>query len=197
MTLLAPGRHDVVEQLGALRELEQAGWPEPDLWVCAVRRRDGRRVVFGRPGTPEVPIHLAVAASCAVPGYFAPVRIGGRSYIDGGVHSPTNAAVLRGAGLDVVVVISPMSGPAGWRPDIHAAGRRHSARLLAREVEALQAEGVRTVVFAPGSDEQQVMGNDMLSRERLPEIIQQAFLAAGAHAAEPEVAELIRRAAGR
>ena len=197
MTLLAPGRHDVEEQLAALRELEGVGWPEPDLWVCAVRRRDGRRVVFGRPGSPEVPIHQAVAASCAVPGYFAPVRIGGRSYIDGGVHSPTNAAVLRGAGLGVVVIISPMSGPAGWRPDIHAAGRRHSARLLAREVRALEAEGVRTVVFAPGPDEQEVMGNDMLSRERLPEIIQQAFLAAGAHAAEPEVADLIRLAADR
>ena len=196
MTLLAPGRHDVVEQLGALREVERSGWPEPDLWICAVRRRDGRRVVFGRTGSPEAPIHLAVAASCAVPGYFAPVRIGGRSYIDGGVHSPTNAAVLRGAGLDVVVVISPMSGPAGWRPDIHAAGRRHAARLLAREVRALEAEGVRTVVFAPGPEEQAVMGNDMLSRERLPEIIQQAFLAAGAHAAKSDVAALIRRAAG-
>jgi NTE family protein len=37
----------------------------------------------------------------------------------------------------------------------------------------------------------------MLSRDRLPEIIQQAFLAAGAHAAEPEVADLIRLAADR
>ena len=68
------------------------------LWICAVRRRDGRRVVFGRPGPPPAPIHLAIAASCAVPGYFAPVRIGERSYVDGGVHSPTNAAILRGAG---------------------------------------------------------------------------------------------------
>jgi NTE family protein len=197
MTLLAPGRHDIIEQLAALREVEQAEWPQPDLWICAVRRRDGRRVVFGRPGSPEAPIHLAVAASCAVPGYFAPVQIGGRSYIDGGVHSPTNAAVLRGAGLDLVVVVSPMSGPAGWRPDIHAAGRRHSARLLGREVRALEAEGVRTVVFAPGAAEQQVMGNDMLSRKRLNEVIQQSFLAAGAHAARPEVSALIRQAAGR
>ena len=196
MTLLAPGRHDIVEQLGALRELEQADWPDRDLWICAVRRRDGRRVVFGRPESPVAPIHLAVAASCAVPGYFAPVEIGGRSYIDGGVHSPTNAAVLRGAGLDLVVVVSPMSGPAGWRPDIHAAGRRHAARLLAREIKALEAEGVRTVVFAPGADEQEVMGKDMLSRDRLSEVIQQAFLAAGAQAAEPDVADLIRRAAG-
>lgn len=197
MTLLAPGRHDVVEQLAALRELERDDWPEPDLWICAVRRRDGRRVVFGRPGSPPAPIHLAVAASCAVPGYFAPVRIGARSYIDGGVHSPTNAAILRGAGLDVVVVVSPMSGPAGWRPDIHAATRRHAGRLLEREVRALEAEGVQTVVFAPGAREQEVMGNDMLSRDRLNEVISAAFLAAGAHAARPEVAAVIRQASGR
>jgi NTE family protein len=197
MTLLAPGEHDVVEQLAALREVEGADWPEPDLWICAVRRRDGRRVVFGRPGSPPAPIHLAVAASCAVPGYFAPVRIGARAYIDGGVHSPTNAAILRGAGLDLVIVVSPMSGPAGWWPDFHSAARRHAARLLHREVRALEAEGIRTVVFAPGPAEQQVMGNDMMSRSRLHEVIQQGFLEAGAHAARPEVAELIRRAGKR
>lgn len=198
MTLLAPGQHDIVEQLAALRELEEQapGWPAAPLWITAVRRRDGRRVVFGRPGTPEAPLHLAVAASCAVPGYFAPVRIGGRGYVDGGVHSPTNAAVLRGLGLDVVIVVSPMSGSAGWRPDLYAAARRHATRLLRREVRALQAEGIRTVVFAPGVREQQVMGNDMMSRARLNEVIQESFLAAGRRAAEPEVAELVRLAAG-
>ncbi|MET0765330.1 MAG: patatin-like phospholipase family protein [Blastococcus sp.] len=197
MTLLAPGQHDIVEQLQALRELEKAEWPAPDLWVCAVRRRDGRRVVFGRPGSPPAPIHLAVAASCAVPGYFAPVMIGGRSYIDGGVHSPTNAAILRGAGLDLVIVISPMSGSTGWRPDIYTAARRHATRLLHREVRALEGAGIRTVVFAPGAAEQEAMGNDMLSRDRLNEVIQSSFIDAGAHAATPRAAELIRLAAGR
>ncbi|MGR7027064.1 patatin-like phospholipase family protein [Geodermatophilus sp. URMC 62] len=198
MTLLAPGQHDIVEQLAALRELEEQapGWPAAPLWITAVRRRDGRRVVFGRPGTPEAPLHLAVAASCAVPGYFAPVRIGGRGYVDGGVHSPTNAAVLRGLGLDVVIVVSPMSGSAGWRPDLYAAARRHATRLLHREVRALQADGIRTVVFAPGAREQQVMGNDMMSRAHLNEVIQESFLAAGRRAAEPEVADLVRLAAG-
>jgi NTE family protein len=195
MALLAPGRHDIVEQLAALRELEQPEWPQPPLWICAVRRRDGRRVVFGRPGSPPAPIHLAVAASCAVPGYFAPVQIGGHSYVDGGVHSPTNAAVLRGLGLDLVIVISPMSGSAGWRPDFYAAARRHSTRLLQREVRALAAEGVQTVVFAPGVREQQVMGNDMMDRGRLNEVIQESFLAAGRRAATPSVVGLVRRAA--
>jgi NTE family protein len=197
MALVAPGRHDIAEQLAALRELEGPGWPDPDLWICAVRRCDGRRVVFGRPGTPEVPLHQAVAASCAVPGYFAPVQVGGHSYVDGGVHSPTNAAVLRGRGLDLVIVVSPMSGPPGWIPDLYAASRRHSARLLRQEVRALQHAGVRTVVFAPGVAEQRAMGDDMMSRHNLNGIIQQSFLAAGAYAAAPEVAHLIGAAVDR
>jgi NTE family protein len=192
MALIAPGRHDIAEQLAALRELEGPGWPDPDLWICAVRRRDGRRVVFGRPGAPEVPVHLAVAASCAVPGYFAPVEIRGSQYVDGGVHSPTNAAVLRGRGLDLVIVVSPMSGPAGWMPNVYAASRRHAARLLGHEVRALRRAGVRTVVFAPGAAEQRAMGNDMMSRRDLNGVIQQSFLAAGAYAATPEVAGSIR-----
>jgi NTE family protein len=146
----------------------------------------------GFTGGPDPPRDRGVRA---VPGYFAPVQIGRHSYVDGGVHSPTNAAVLRGQGLDTVVVIAPMSGPAGWRPGIFPAARRYAERLLQREVRALQAEGIRTVVFSPGPGEQQVMGTDMMSRRRLDEVIQQSFLTAGAYAATPEVADLIRRAA--
>jgi NTE family protein len=69
--------------------------------------------------------------------------------------------------------------------------------VLSREVRALEAEGIRTVVFAPGAEEQQVMGDDMMSRDRLHEIIQQSFFGAGAHAATPAVSDLLRRAAGR
>jgi NTE family protein len=195
MALVASGRHDIVEQLAALRDLERPGWPEPALWICAVHRYDGRRVVFGRPGTAPVPIHLAVAASCAVPGYFAPVRIDRHTYVDGGVHSPTNAAVLRSYGLDLAVIVSPMSGPVGSPLNVYAASRRHSARLLRREQRALEAAGVRTVVFSPGPAEQEVMGDDMMSRRRLDQVIQQSFLAAGAYAARPGVAEHIRTAA--
>ena len=40
------------------------------------------------------------------------------------------------------------------------------------------------------------MGTDMMSRERLDEVIQQSFLTAGAYAATSEVAALLRAAAG-
>jgi NTE family protein len=88
-----------------------------------------------------------------------------------------------------------MSGPAGWLPDVYAASRRHAARLLKHEVRALQRAGTRTVVFAPGVAEQRAMGNDMMSRHDLGGVIQQSFLTAGAYAATPEVAGLLRAAA--
>ena len=72
-------------------------WPE-GLRICTVRRSDGARVVFGRPGAPPARLAAAVLASCAIPGYFQPVDIGGTEYVDGGVHSATNADVLRSEG---------------------------------------------------------------------------------------------------
>jgi NTE family protein len=84
-------------------------WPTAELWICAVRQADGRRVVFGRNGA-EPPVPTAVAASCAIPGFFQPVTIDGVAHIDGGVHSPTNADVLLEADpFDLVLVSSPMS----------------------------------------------------------------------------------------
>jgi NTE family protein len=190
LSLLAPGRLDILEQLAALREVERRAWPERDLWVCAVRRRDGRRVVFGRPGSPAVPLHLAIAASCAVPGYFAPVPIGGDAYLDGGAHSPTNAAILRARSLDLVIVISPMSGPSPRLPTNLTGGVRwHATRMVRREVAALRAAGTPVVVFRPGPDENEAMGNDFMSRERVNTIVQRAFVAAGAYAARSDVGQ--------
>src|SRR3954452_4205179 len=76
LALLAPGRHDIVGQVAALQELAGAAWADRGLWLCAVRHVEGRRVVFGRPGSPPAALHLAVAASYAVPGYFTPIEIG-------------------------------------------------------------------------------------------------------------------------
>ena len=199
LALLAPGRESVEERLAALRRLERSAWPARPLWICAVRRRDGRRIVFGRAGSPSAPIHKAVAASCAVPGYFAPVQIGQHTYVDGGAHSPTNAAILRGCDLDLVIIISPMSGPPGRRPDFYAASRRHSARLLRREVAALRAAGTQTLVFSPGPTEQKVMGDDVMSAARLDEVLRETLVATPSRAAAPDARHLLNVAveAGR
>ena len=168
--MLAPGHNDIVAQLAGLMEIDTVPWPEQPLWIATVRRRDGRRVVFGRPGSPDAPLHLAVSASCAIPGFFQPVLIGDHTYVDGGAHSPTNAALLRGQGLDLVVVVSPMSGPPG-RPSFYAASRRHAARRLQREIAALERVGTRTVVFEPTEREQRVMGDDLMSGRKVKAVI--------------------------
>ena len=191
LALLAPGRLDIAEQLAMLREVEGHGWPERDLWICAVRRRDGMRVVFGRPGSPEAPLHLAIAASCAVPGYFTPVRIHDHKYVDGGAHSPTNAAILRGRGLDLVIVVSPMSGPAHLPTDLYSVTRGHAARVARREARALRDSGTAVITFRPGRAELAAMGNDFMARDRVGRIVQESFLGAGAYAARPEVRELL------
>ena len=85
---VAPGRRSL-ERLG--RELEQVGasW-DGRLSVAAVEVESGRRVMFGSPGAPPASVADAVQASCAIPGVFRPVVVDGRSYVDGGVWSPTN-----------------------------------------------------------------------------------------------------------
>jgi NTE family protein len=188
MALLAPGAVDIRDQLTALRRVEDQDWPQDPLWICSVRRRDGRRAVFGRPGTPEVPLHLAVASSCAVPAYFAPVQIGGQLFVDGGAHSPTNAATLRPCGLDLVIIVSPMSGPSGGpTKDLYEASRWHATRLVRREAAALRATGTDVVVFRPGPEEQEAMGDDLMSSDTVVDVVQQSFLGAGAHAAQAHV----------
>jgi NTE family protein len=187
LTLLAPGETDVSQFLEPLRALEPSGWNDGDLWICAVRRRDGRRVVFGRPGSPEAPMHLAVSASCAVPGYFAPVMINGVAYVDGGVHSPTNAAVLSRQGLDLVVIVSPLSGAHGLPGDVAGVVRRHAGFRLGLELRALRAAGVEVVLFEPDPAVLAVMGNEWMSWERVDDITRAAFASASSKARKPEV----------
>ena len=70
----------------------------------------GRRVTFGRdPAHDDRRRPTRSRPRARSPAFFAPVVINGVRYVDGGVHSPTNADLLAGLGLDLVVVSSPMS----------------------------------------------------------------------------------------
>jgi NTE family protein len=80
-------------------------WPETPLHIVAVDAASGEpRVLTADDGVPLVD---AVAASCAVPGIWPPVTIGGRRYIDGGVR--TSANIDLASGHDVVVVLEPVA----------------------------------------------------------------------------------------
>ena len=64
---------------------------------------------FGRIGSPPAELADAVAAACAIPGFYHPVKIGGRRYIDGGINSVSNLDLLADQALDLVICLNPMS----------------------------------------------------------------------------------------
>ncbi|MGI8794155.1 MAG: patatin-like phospholipase family protein, partial [Acidimicrobiales bacterium] len=141
-------------------------WPENPLLLCAVDIANGRRVVFGAE-EPRPPLGRAVAASCAIPGFFEPVTIGERRYVDGGAHSPTNADILRDHDLDFVLVSSPMS-IAGRTPRLAADEpmRRWARTLLATKVLALRRRKLPVLTFQPTPDDASVMGLNAMDPNR-------------------------------
>lgn len=165
---LTPGVMPTTGWSESLHGLTGDIWPDPPLWIPALRRRDARRVVFGRDDrTPSVA--AAVAASSAVPGYCAAAVIGGDEYIDGAAYSPTNADLLRSwpEPLDLAIVSSPMSAAAATRSPERAL---HSLRV-AIEVRALRRAGIPTVVVAPDAATLEVMGPSSRDRSRRPAVV--------------------------
>jgi len=148
-------------------------WPAMPLWLCAVRQRDGRLVVFGRDVRP--PVADAVAASCAIPGFFRPVEIDGETYIDGGAHSPTNADVAAGRDLDLVVVSSPMSvAGRALRLTADQPVRRWSRALLDAEALRLRRRRIAVAAFQPTAEDAAVMGLNAMDPDRRAAIARQA-----------------------
>lgn len=188
MTMSPAGFFDISQVAEALSPHLGDRWPD-GLWVCAARRSDGVRTVFGRPGAPEVRLGPAVAASCAIPSYFSPVEIDGVEYFDGGVHSPTNADVLCDADLDVVVVSSPMSVAHGRTVGPDAAFRWAAHRRLEREVRRLQAAGTAVVRIEPSRRVRDAMGMNAMAVDRSADIALEAMDCTGNYLASSKVAE--------
>jgi len=72
----------------------------------------GQEMVFGKGNTG-----MAVRASCSIPGIFQPVRIGDRTYVDGGVVSPVAVDAARRLGADVVIAVDISRGVSGVLPE--------------------------------------------------------------------------------
>jgi NTE family protein len=186
--LMPPGRLPIRPNVRFFDDYSGERWPERELWLTTVRRRDLRRIVFGR-GDLRARLGAAVAASCAVPGWFAPVEIGGERHVDGGVRSPTNADVLRHEELDVVVIVSAMSADArpGWHEGTAGAMRRYAHDKLMAERRALERAGIATVAFAPTADVLRWQGANLLEAANTVDIVREAFLATGEQLARTAV----------
>jgi predicted acylesterase/phospholipase RssA len=129
------------------------------LLVPAIDLDRAERVVFGREPLADVPISDAIAASCAIPGFFEPYTIGGRDYVDGGVGFSGHADLAAEAGADVVVVVNPLvpnlSDAAeaarmrgrGVYTIMEQAGRIYSQNLLHQGLSMVAVRHPRTAFF--------------------------------------------------
>jgi NTE family protein len=161
-------------------------WPAGGrLRAVAADYRTGRRVPFGRDDAPPAPLSKAVAASCAIPGIYRPVRIDGRSYVDGGICSASNLDLLGDTDVDLAICLNPMSslglppgGSTGER--LTRAMRTQMGRRLGHEARKLRATGKEVVLLQPEPEEAALMGANALSGRHRIAIADRARASVGA-----------------
>ena len=174
VTLLPRGQVDISKRARGLDEHIGDSWPD-GLRICrgpADRRRPRRLRPRGRTRARLAP---AVLASCAIPGYFRPVTIEDTEYVDGGVHSATNADVLRSDHLDLVVIVSSMSAAHGSANGADGLLRRTVHRRLEREIARLEAAGTTVVGLEPGAGSRRAMGLRAMAEDRSSRVIEAAY----------------------
>lgn len=193
-SLLRPGQLPATAVLSGFlpegtRSLERVGhlieavtpmgeWSEhPGVWVVAMDYETGKRVVFGRPGAPVAPLADAVMASCAIPGWFAPVHIGGRTYVDGGAISATSVDVLAHAGLDEVFVVAPMVSfemdrPRSITARLERRWREQVTSTCRKEAALLRAAGTHVTVLGPGPEDLAAIGANLMDASRRRHVLE-------------------------
>jgi NTE family protein len=166
----------------------------PNYWAVACDYATGKRVPFGRLDAPRAEIADAVAASCAIPGFFRPVRIGRRRYVDGGVCSASNLDLLAGRGLDLIVCLNPLSsrdesGPGG---PLGRTARRANGRRLGHEAKKVRALGTELALIQPGAEDHEAMGGNLMSAARRQRVIETAQRTVAAQLRTPELRRQLR-----
>jgi len=135
------------------------------LRIVAVDRANGRRVVFGEPSSPDATVGQAVEASCAVPGIFRPITIGARTYVDGGVWSPTNLDLVPDPRGAKVLCLTPTGGIGAVR-SMTFPWRAVSRSATTIELAVLKRRGADVRVIAPDRASARAMGEDLMNPRR-------------------------------
>lgn len=190
------------EEIGRLvRALVPSGWSShPNLWLVALDYSGGHRVVFGREGSPRAHLDEAVQASCAIPGLYRPMRIGGRLYVDGGVWSPSNLDLLsdESTDLDLVIALNPMSSLQPGLPTtiverIERRVRSASGRRLGREARRLRERGTEVLMIQPESEDLEAMGINLMDPNRRLQVLETAIETTTRRLRQPDALQALSR----
>ncbi|MEW2414590.1 patatin-like phospholipase family protein [Streptomyces sp. NPDC046866] len=143
-------------------------WPERRLVVTAVDALTGELTAFDKDSGASV--LDAVSASCAVPGVWPPVTVGGRRFIDGGIRSATNADLA--AGYSRVVIVAPITLGSALVPS------------PAAQAAKLREAGARVLLITPSAQARKAFGRNVLDPARRDPAARAGLAQAAQHAAE-------------
>ena len=151
-----------------------------ETWIMAVDYESGRRIAFGRAGAPAASLPDAVVASCSIPGWYEPMVIDGRRYIDGGVRSSTSLDLLSKVALDEVYVLAPMASYVMDNPmhpyaRVERVFRRFLTVALTREARKFRATGTRVTLLTPGPEDLAAMGGNLMDPSRRLRVLETAL----------------------
>lgn len=180
--LLPEGRTDMSGFMRLIDSVVPAGeWaPHPATWIIAADAASGERVAFGSADAPAVALNQAVCASYAVPGACPPVDIGGRTFVDGGVVSPTSADFVLKADIEEAIVLAPFASthvdqPRSPLEKIERRVRRIMTHIVDRECRQLKKAGVRVIRLEPGPEDLRAIGYNMLDPGRRVQVFETAL----------------------
>lgn len=159
--LLAPNPVPESTQMAtAVRNAGTSDWPERGLRIAAVDVANGSVWFFER--IQAVPFNAAVAASSSQPGLHAPITVGDRRFMDGGI---AGGNMIGAVGYPVVVGLTPFPG--------------ERARLQ-DEIDSLRLGGSRVVSIVADEQAREAMGRNLNDASRMPTAAQEGLRQAAA-----------------
>jgi predicted acylesterase/phospholipase RssA len=186
------------------------------LYVTGSDIDTGERLVFGDGEFRDMHVCRAIAASCAIPIFFQPIRVGERDVVDGAVAeaTPVSLAVARGARM--IVSVNPLVPILNDRSKLCLPiDGRYCARLSEKGVGWLGEQAFRIMLAAkledtllalrtrytdlvvhsiePCREELPMFMNNVMSFAARRELLEYG-LVCGRRAAEAGVAQSLRRA---
>ncbi|MEO5771364.1 MAG: patatin-like phospholipase family protein [Burkholderiaceae bacterium] len=121
------------------------------LVLVATDLDSGEALPFGQPGLDDVPISLAVQASAALPGLYAPVMVKGRTCVDGALKKTLHATVLLDEGLDLLICLNPLVPFDATQPPRHkvlGSGEARIPRLVDGGLPVVLSQTFRSLIHS-------------------------------------------------
>jgi predicted acylesterase/phospholipase RssA len=117
---------------------------DKNLIIVAADLDSGQAVRFGHDSHEHIPISLAVQASTALPGVYAPVKIEGRHFVDGVILKTMHGSVALEEGAELLICLNPLV-PIDTVEAVNE-GVMRRGKLIDRGLPTVLSQSLRTMI---------------------------------------------------